>query len=60
MIYVKEEEALNMRCPLLTPTPFAEGFNCVGAECMAWQWRSKKDTNDKHGYCGMACRREGE
>jgi hypothetical protein len=59
--YVTPEEAKEKYCPQPDFT------NCLGPECMAWQWHRIKYDNEKdpetnswktifsttHGYCGM-------
>lgn len=44
--------------------PTNGGFNCIGAECMAWRWVQTHIydnegnltilSGDTHGYCGLA------
>jgi len=54
MIWLTEEEARRMICPLMT---FASDRNCCTCECMAWTWRYKENPGDYHGTCNYLQRR---
>jgi hypothetical protein len=60
MIKTNEADAKTRWCPFArVPVAVASanrdlsgkrqtGTNCIGTECMAWRWHSKR-----HGYCGL-------